>query len=94
MNRTSLVAQMVKNLPTVQETWVRSLSQENLLEMEWHSTPVFLPGECHGQRFLVGYNPWGRKEPDMTKHLTHTHHVNSVRDSGGSSNISYLFFVH
>ena len=29
------------------------------------STPVFLPGEFHGQRNLVGYSPWGRKESDM-----------------------------
>ena len=30
-------------------------------------TPVFVPGECHGQRNLMGYSPWGRKEPDMTE---------------------------
>ena len=29
--------------------------------------PVFLPGKCHAQRRLVGYSPWGRKEPDMTE---------------------------
>ena len=29
------------------------------------STPVFLPGESHGQRSLVGYSPWGRKESDF-----------------------------
>ena len=33
-------------------------------------TPVLLPGEFHGQRNLVGYSPWGRKESDMTKRLT------------------------
>ena len=32
----------------------------------WQPTPVFLPGESHGQRNLVGYSPWGRKESDMT----------------------------
>ena len=32
-------------------------------------TPVFLPGEFHGQRSLVGYSPWGRKESDMTEQL-------------------------
>ena len=26
---------------------------------KWHPTPVFLPGEFHGQRILVGYSPWG-----------------------------------
>ena len=32
-------------------------------------TPVFLPGEFHGQRNLVGYSPWGRKELDTTEQL-------------------------
>ena len=34
---------------------------------KWQPTPVFLPGESHGRRSLVGYSPWGRKELDMTK---------------------------
>ena len=33
-------------------------------------TPVFLPGESHGQRRLVGYSPWGRKESEPTERLT------------------------
>ena len=40
---------------------------EDPLEKEWQPTPVFLPGEVLGQRSLVGYSPWGRKELDMTK---------------------------
>ena len=40
---------------------------------KWQSTPVFLPGELHGQRNLAGYSPWGRKELDITVRLTHTH---------------------
>ena len=40
---------------------------------KWQSTPVFLPGEYHGQRSLVGYSPWGRKESDTTEWAyTHT----------------------
>ena len=31
-------------------------------------TPVFLPGESHGQRILAGYSPWGHKESDTTEH--------------------------
>ena len=31
--------------------------------------PVFLPGESHGWRSLVGYSPWGRKESDTTEQL-------------------------
>ena len=37
---------------------------------EWLPTPVFLPGEVHGQRSLAGYNPWDRKELDKTEKLT------------------------
>ena len=36
----------------------------------WQPTPVFLPGEFHGQRSLAGYSPWGHKGSDMTGHLT------------------------
>ena len=35
-------------------------------------TPVFLPGEFHGQRSLVGYSPRGHKESDATEHTHHT----------------------
>ena len=34
----------------------------------WHPTPVFLPGKSHGQRSLVGCNPWSHKELDKTEH--------------------------
>ena len=34
---------------------------------KWQPTPVFLPGESHEQRSLVGYNPWGHRESDMTE---------------------------
>ena len=36
---------------------------------KWQPTPVFLPGESHGRRSVVGYSPWGRKQLDMTKQL-------------------------
>ena len=39
----------------------------SLGEGKWQPTPVFLPGESHGQRSLVGYTPWGPKELDLTK---------------------------
>ena len=65
----SLMAQMVKNLPAMWETWVRSLGQENLLEKGWQPTPVFLPEEFHEQRSLAGYSPWGCKELNMTEQL-------------------------
>ena len=43
----SLVAQIVNNLPAMQETWVQSLSWEDALE-KGTATPVFWPGEFHG----------------------------------------------
>ena len=52
----SLVAQMVKNLPAIWETWVWSLGQENPQEKGMQPTPVFLSGEFHGERSLVGYS--------------------------------------
>ena len=66
----SLVAQTVKNLPSVQETqvlsWVRKISWRR----EWLPTPVFSPGEFYGQRSLAGYSPWGCKELDTIEQLT------------------------
>ena len=37
---------------------------------EWLPTPVFLSGEFHEQRSLVGNSPWDRKESDMTERVT------------------------
>ena len=39
--------------------WVRSLGWEDPWRRQWQPTPAFLLGECHGQRSLVGYRPWG-----------------------------------
>ena len=41
------------------------VSQEG--RRKWQPTPVFMPGESHGPRSLVGYSPWGRKESDTTE---------------------------
>ena len=71
--RASLVAQMVKRLPAMRETWVQSLGQEDPLEKEMATTPVLLPGKFHGWRSLVGYSPWGHKESDTTERLHCVH---------------------
>ena len=64
---TSLVAETVKNLPAMQETWVGSLGRGRS-PGGGHGDP--LQCSClespHGQRGLVGYSPWGHKESDMT----------------------------
>ena len=64
-----LVAQMVKNSPAVWETRVGSLGWEDPLEKRMATTPVFLPGEFHGQGNLAGYSLWGHKESHMIERL-------------------------
>ena len=52
--------------------WVRKVPWSRA----WQPTPVFLPGESHGQRSLTGYSPWGHKAsdtPEATYTHTHTH---------------------
>ena len=61
MSWSSLVAQMVKNLPAMWKVWVQFLCQEDSLEKEMEPIPVFLPGKSHRQRNLVGYSKWGHK---------------------------------
>ena len=45
--------------------WVGEISWRRA----WQHTPVFMPGESHGQRNLVGYSPWSDKESDMNEHV-------------------------
>ena len=47
--------------------WVRKI----LWGRKWQPSPVFLPGKSQGQRSLVGYSPWGRKELDRTEVTEH-----------------------
>ena len=49
----------------------------------WQPTPVFLPGESHGQRSLAGYSPWGHKGSDMTERLTRTQEGERSRNPWG-----------
>ena len=63
----SPVAQMIKNLPAMQETWLRSLGQEDPLEKGMAPHSSILAWRSHGQRSLVGYSTWHCKEPDTTE---------------------------
>ena len=56
------MAQMVKHLPAMQETQIRSLGGKILWRRKWQPTLVLSPGKFHGQGSLVGYSPWGHKE--------------------------------
>ena len=61
---------VVKNLPAMQETqemWFNPWVGRIPWRRAWQPTPVFLPGESHGQRSLAGYRPWGGKELDTTE---------------------------
>ena len=70
--RASLVVQMVKNPPAMQETWFDSWVRKIPWRSEWLPTLliVCLPGEFHGQRSLVGCSPWDPTELDMSEQLT------------------------
>ena len=59
------------------------------LRRAWQLTPVFLPGESHGHRSLVGFSPWGHEESDTTERLsTHSRHPES--GEGGAASLSRL----
>ena len=64
----SIVAQLVKNLPVMQETRVRSSGWEDPLEKGKATHCIFWPGEFHGL-----YSPWGHKESAMTEQLSLSH---------------------
>ena len=61
---------MVKNPSAMQETGLIPVSERSAGEGIGYPTPVFLPGELHGQKPLVDYSPWGCKESDMTERLS------------------------
>ena len=61
INGASQVALVVKNLPA-NAGYLRL--RKTLWSRAWQPTPVFLPGESHGQRSLAGYSPLGHKESD------------------------------
>ena len=68
----SLVAQLVKNPPAVQETWVRPLGWPIPWRRESLPSPASWAGEFHEL-----YSPWGRKESDTTERLSLSKHINS-----------------
>ena len=78
----SQVVLVVKNLPADAgdmrcgfDPWVGKIPWRRA----WQPTAVFLPGESHGQRRLVGYSPWGHKELDMTEQQRIAQHIAQYR---------------
>ena len=75
--RASLVAQLVKKKKKKKKTrlqcrklWFNSWAGKIPWRRAWQPTPVFLPGESHGQRSLADYSPWGHKESDTAERLS------------------------
>ena len=58
----------------------------------WQPTPVFLPGEFHGKRSLVGYSPRGCKKLDMAEPLTLSFFLKNYQDSPLCSSSSAPLF--
>ena len=75
------------------DPWVRKLPWSR----KWQPTPVFLPGESHGQRSLVGYSPQGCKQPDTTVMtvcvLTVAHQAPLWDFPGRNNRVDYHFLV-
>ena len=65
----SLVAQLVKNLPTMQETWVRSLGSIPGLGRSPGEGKGY-PHQYSGLENSMDYSPWGRKQLDTTEQLS------------------------
>ena len=84
---------MVKNLPAMQETWVWALGWEDPLERAWQPTPVFLPGESHGRRSLVGHSPQGCKESDTTERLSTSTEIVKRRDRNVCGEYGWNIYV-
>ena len=74
----SLVAQMVKNLPAMQETWFQSLGWEDLGGGHGNPLQYFCLENPQGQRSLVGCSPWGLKESDMTEATEHKFYLKTT----------------
>ena len=61
------MAQMLKKLPAIQETWVRSLGQEDPLEEGMATRSSILVWAISGERSLVSSSPWGHTESDLSE---------------------------
>ena len=72
------MVQLVRN-PTASAGDIRDTGSIPGTGRSWQPTPVFLPGESYGQRILVGYSLWSRKESDIVKWLNARTHTFTTR---------------
>ena len=61
---------------------------------KWQSTPVFLPGELHGQRILADYSPWDCRESDSTEQLTDVQNGRTYSESESHAVVSNSLQPH
>ena len=78
--RACLMAQMVKNLPPMQETWVWFLGQEDLLQKGLATHSTILVWRISWTEEPAGYSPWGHKELDMPEWLALSRRKCAVRN--------------
>ena len=55
-----------------------------LRQLQWHPTPVLLPGKSHGRRSLVGCSPWGHWGSDMTERLHFHFSLSCIGEGNGN----------
>ena len=75
----SLIVQLVKNLPAMQETGFDPWRRKIPWKEKWQPTPVSLPGEAHGQRSLADYSPWGCNSQTRHSDCTIHCHVSNIK---------------
>ena len=99
----SLMAQGVKNLPAMQETWVWSLGWEDPREEGMATHANIRAWRIPGQRSLAGYSPWGHTESDTAQtapvswgSLYHAGHTDKISLTAKEVQIidSYIFSKH
>ena len=79
VDRASLIVQLVKNLPAMQETQVQFLVWEDLLEKEMATHSSILAWETHGQRSLAYYSLQGHKSRIRPSNSAHMYQLNDFR---------------
>ena len=88
----SLIAQLVKNLPAMRETWVSSLGWEDPLGKGMPTHSSILAWRIPWMEKPGRYSPWSRKESDTTEKLTQAHtHTQSMSETLGISRNYHSF---
>ena len=63
-----------------------------LWRRKWQSTPVFLPGEFHGQKSLAGYSLWGHKVLGMSEHMAYKTHSSQLHTHSQCVRLSGIYY--